>query len=498
MLKKTFLVMIFMIVPFFAGCKTTTTNVYPVNKIANDPALAQKMVNADINGFYFTLPKTLLNLSIAVTERVKTPGSLAALKNAKNVTKTLNITDQEAKGIIFAKTTEFKIGDVNISSEQVNDYENQYYLEILSGNTNENTLKMTLSEYGNISSTEVSEKDLSVEFAVAALKTTASIAGKVIGAGGSATKNESKYKKEYQEYKKLIEDYTKFISMKNTQYLRISAELYEKIKTAYEAMVKQQHDALFGSVQTNTKIITAQFCPKTGINADTQPIKIADYSDEGFSYSNETDIIFLKKVFSAKEKLQEAKGLWLKIETAPYGTMEGMKQLSKTLCLLAGKPDNCTATPENICSSPPCGLPYRIPAKSVISVVEGSQLINEQLKITTVFKRKEMLVAQRGVVAFLPRTVDGSKSGMTVNLYNDSGALKDLNINTTPLESSTITSSGDAASSVITPFTKSSKLANELAKIQTQEAITAAKLSLKEKAIALEKLNNTTETYSEE
>ncbi|NDV22054.1 DUF4831 family protein [Desulfovibrio sp. JC022] len=509
MFKKTLFVISFLLL--LAGCTTTTVNVYPVKTLVNDGDLVKKMAEDKSQGFFYSLPKTVLNVAVTVQKIDRKPGAFWANRTEiikecdkyigkfKGVESNIDVINNcmglkallTYKKAVQKPNVDYKVSDISIVTSVEPDTENQFYVEVDDDSFTANSLKMTLAEYGMISDAAMTTTDKSLDYAVAGLKATASIAGSFFGLGSVAKSGGlSGYSlifrqalAEYKKYNAELTEYGKFLTFSKAQQAVISKEMYGIAKANYIARINEYKSSFIGSETKTSKTFTVKFSPGSLASDGMEHIDLFDYYDSGIVYSSDKRLRFDKKVYQAAPSSAEGvTHVALKVDPALDGSVDKLKDLSSALCVLAGKDKTCNPSTANLCSSPPCGLAYRIPGMALVSISANDNIL----------KSEELMIAQRGLVAFLPRTVTGSQSGLAATYYGESGALKTVSVDKAVPEASSISGLGEAAS-VVGTFGETKKLQSESAKATAKASIAQAKYN---EAKAKDDLRNLEESFS--
>ncbi|WP_163350843.1 DUF4831 family protein [Desulfovibrio sp. JC010] len=514
---------------FLAGCTTNVANVYPVSMIAKNSTLAQEMVKNKSQGFFYALPKTVLNVEFKVKKVVETPGVFwkykdGIISNCTSVVEKLKnstINDDKLKIILQCEgimellrskdavkkdNTTYKIAESSIVTVVEPDHENQFYVDISADAFTANSLQMTLSEYGIVSDVAVTAEDKSIDYAVAGLKTTASIAGAFFGLGGGTSWGKSmdqddvttldniglslEFRKALFWYDKYLEEeeaFGEFLTFRSYSQGEMTKEMFDIAKANYEARINRYKGMFIGTKNEKVKTFSVKYCPETSFANANDSIKLFSLFNHvksgGVIYSNSTRLRFDQKVFAVSSNAKDVTDVVLTVSPAMDGGVEKLNSLSKTMLALAGKNSATGGTSETFCSSPPCGLAYRIPGSAHVSVATNS----------TVLKNAEVAIAQSGLVAYLPRTINGSKSGLIAEYYGESGALKIVNITKVLPEGASVSAGGDAAASAMGVFDKTKNLQNAAAQATAKADIATAKYNEEEAKL---KLQNIGESFS--
>lgn len=506
------------------GCTTEPYDVYPVNTLLSNSTLLNSLAESDSSGVFYSLPKTVFRLSFTVKKTDKTMGEYKeyldeideaykeAVKNdkeeksdkLKKIVQLINATNA-----ISNNTTEYEVTEVSITPEAEPDYGQQYFVKISDKSYIANSLNMALSEYGIITDTSVSSSDKRLDYAVTALETTASIFGKVIGLGSpdnSIAESKASWSdraiNDYNTYTDLVASYKDIVELANPDYVYINKDVYSSVKEDLTSKINLLKSKFIGSQKPESKTFTARLCPAGNTLLNPSNTTVFSYSAKGLLYPDSNSVLsFDQQVFlpappkkdaaekksAAEQQLPEQTDVVLKIENPFDGSTEGLSKISKVLSALAGNTGD-SAAGDSFCTSPPCGLAYRIPGKVRVSIYDGDKLL----------KVNEMLLAQKGVVAFLPHELDSSESEINTTFYGDSGAVKSVKLSNTPTDSSVITSAGNAVTTALSPYDEATQLELKVAREQAKASIATAKYNEEYYKKQLDDLENSASAGSEE
>ena len=135
------------------------------------------------------------------------------------------------------------------------------------------------------------------------------------------------------------------------------------------------------------------------------------------------------------------------------------------------------------------GWYFRIPAKATVAMVECKHTPNDRhdpndndtrcLQNPTEIGRERMLIAQYGVVVWLPSKTAGRSSSLSVTLDESTGALKNFKASSSPLlDQSTIENAGNTGEKIIDAADPLAKKKRELERLEIENKINAERKKL--------------------
>ncbi len=475
--KKIFLIAIGILV-MFAGCGTTHT-VYRVDKDIS-PSLKK-------TGIFYALPQTEIAVEIPVKLIKFTPGKLS--EDAMKVFTPEAIEKIYSKGFdVTIARNFFSIGDPSFSTKAIPDPKQIFLVKIKGNNIFENRqLFMELSESGFLKHSKTDAEDITADFVIASLEAAASIAGAVIGLNIPGFTGAPEDTPEFEKQLKNIKDVQKRIldlmsGRTNRGVQEINIELYNKMLADLKAKEKELISAFLGKIdilEWKAKyLITPP--PLSDEKTDTPPLPIV--KKEGipiFEYSLKDGIKINTNLKSGVKLVnlppRQIPAIF-KINSEPksFITKEGKLKNGKTVYLeiddsftkqFAGVIKGTGA----IVKLKKSGFFYRIPASVNVSIVEE---LTANEKDRMILAKDNLSIAQYGVVNALPRKTGSSRrSAYDFNLYEETGALKNILVTSVAFDPDGVRKLGNAATTVIKATDEIAALERKKKKLDLEKAI---------------------------
>jgi hypothetical protein len=153
------------------SCGSLLPTVIPIDE--NSDTKAKK-------GIFYSLPKTLIRIEIPIISTTEIPGPLFENKEwFYEAVEKIGLTTDE---ITKTESTTYRLGDAAISTITLPDENNTFFIELDVGRTKDLNLTLQLNKEGLLESAKSDSTDRAFDIGVKLAKSTASIAGKMIGA----------------------------------------------------------------------------------------------------------------------------------------------------------------------------------------------------------------------------------------------------------------------------------------------------------------------------
>ncbi len=413
-------VIIGLVIPFaLAGITATVScvrhTVHPVRLEGTSP---------DVNlpdGVYYSLPKTLVRVTVQVQQTHYEPGKHYGCREAAEIDVPVQFTTNGAKE--YLSTDKFKLGKIEVTELAIPDPDNVFLIEIQDLWTETREHLVTLNEAGLIVSGKSVGHDRTLEYVVKTIEAATKIAGARFAprtdggpamAPGPGTARSCAIAIGYgEEIKGVREARLKLTSeatlatnpsVLDRQLSDLETQKKELLAAFYTWEVTQQTWTFEVEPKDGKKFRICSFTRDGGIDEGTGfgPNNTGDYEEESTAGDTEILIAFAK---------------WPKKQYSDYVGDQS----------------------SNGCKSRRRSFFYRVPALAKAWVYHGNKIVLE----------RDMLVNQFGRVASLPDHAGSVQSQLKVEYHNDNGSPKSVEWTTTAPDPANIETIGNAVSEAV-------------------------------------------------
>ena len=374
---------------------------------------------------------------------------------------------------------QIKTGSVAVSSEP--DPQKLFFAMIPKGKLESKGIKLTLTEQGTPTSVSASSTNNTLDYTFAAAKSVAAIAGAAIKSSCAPSLIEQ-LGKDYllfmrnglkiMAYAKDMETDIGAMKRDAETYWHLNSQLQTLLKSrniqtaeAYEGIIKPIQERMAeikqrftGSSKTATKTAKARIIPDSPRDLGDLNYKkdytLFTFNEDGLFFSEDyMTAKVCKSSISAIEGYKEFK-IRLSTNTKPFNT--STTDSIKTIQSLYAKASG----------NYPYGIPFNVPGLvKVEAIVDG--------KGQSVLKTEVCRLSQFGTMGHMPHKIDGKSCQYTLTYFEDTGAIKVMDINSTGFDSSSIEAVGEGLAAILSIETV--RLQNEATKATAKKTIEDAK-----------------------
>ncbi len=333
---------------------------------------------------------------------------------------------------------------ITITRKAIPDDDNVFLVNLDESIMEDSDLTLELLENTVISSASTQSTNRALDFAVATIETGASITGKIVGLGiGGGTEGSRLSEGGVRKItsKELFETYLKRLKEINAEIVKMSDwinmrsgvpfEYYKTILAEYKKQELTYLNLILGQVSQENKwtlifkVTPKKECLKRPKSVDPKSIRVnLDQAD-----------LYLSEEIKIPPCL--ANNAYLKPELTKHANVD-LKNLKLVLKRPYNQPaDKVYPLDESYDKG---SFVYRVPANAIVEILDGK----------TLKYRTDLMIAQYGSLAQLPRDFQGKTAHVDLMVYTDTGAIKKAVLKSTAFQpSESVEAVGQAVGKVL-------------------------------------------------
>lgn len=423
-MRKLFVVVsiVGLFLSIFTGCASKKIVVHRVE--------TQKMGK---HGIYYALPKTILKVVIPVKTITKEPGPYAAYAQ--------ELLGLEVGAVITTKSTTHALGTPQVKIGSIPDPDQIFFVEVSGGFLKKSAIGIELSETGIITKSVMEVEDKTFEFGVKAFETITGLIPKAFPFGAPELPPKKEEDRERAKAK-------------------LVAEKINDLRLKKEALISGDSQGVTG-----------------GLPVETLKLMLKELDELEERYLN---------FFTGATSIS--------IETREFEFIPSRSETGKVLCGFSKTDGNITGYDPSDTNQEKLEIVITTPPNQLADIVEKVQaeekkgeqgfyyripkIAAAEIKLdNTIILKEELLISQLGTVVALPADTGSRKVKYNISLYDSTGALKKLDINTEALDMEMLDKISSASQQFIEKIKESE---DELAQLEKRRKILEEMQKIKE------------------